>query len=594
MNFDIFSNLFSNIWPFFLVILFFGGSIFIHELGHFVAAKRRGLKIERFSIGFGPKIIIWKKNGIEYCISLLPIGGYITLPQIAAMRAIEGNSGKQKLPPVSYASKIIVSSMGAIFNLIFAFILALISWGIGQSTSHEKQTTVVGHVAKTMRLDLDNEVEGPAFKAGIRAGDKILAVDGSEVNDFQDIQQLVLTGSGRTDTDRPLTEITVLRGSETLTMRVEPQLVQFNVASNDLMRSIGLNPAQSLKVKLVMPNSPAEKAGIMPDDVLLEVNNEALYSLASLSEKLKNSPNETVTLSVNRSGEIIDLPLKSQVVPFTKPLLKFEGHIEGKPKSIQFLPLYAKNEQLDNLASTTNPSTLSIFESQAPGTLPSDKIVSVNSVEPSSISGLETFINQNQTKPLTFNMKRNGNAYVLEFTPPFKTSIISPQTQAMLGIQLDRAMVILHTNPIQQFEDSIAMTFRTLGSLINSKSNVSLQNLMGPPGIIRTLHTFSKQDFRLLLWLVILLNINLAILNLLPIPVLDGGHILFFTIQKLRGKPLNPKFIASVQATLMVMLFGLMIYVSFFDIRRWQGDSEFEKKIQAQQSLHIPYQFSKS
>ena len=137
------------------------------------------------------------------------------------------------------------------------------------------------------------------------------------------------------------------------------------------------------------------------------------------------------------------------------------------------------------------------------------------------------------------------------------------------------------------------MTLRTLGGLIRQSSDVKIQNLMGPPGILRILHNFTTQDFRLVLWFTILFNINLAIINLLPIPVLDGGHMLFATIGKLRRKALPLNFIAATQSFFILLLFGLMIYVSFFDVRRWQGDSHAEEQTQHLQDLYIPTSFPK-
>ena len=88
---DLLQTVLSNVWSIFLVVLFFGGSIFVHELGHFLAARRRGVHVERFSIGFGPKICSWRgKDGVEYRLSWLPLGGYVTLPQLASLSGIEG------------------------------------------------------------------------------------------------------------------------------------------------------------------------------------------------------------------------------------------------------------------------------------------------------------------------------------------------------------------------------------------------------------------------------------------------------------------------------------------------------------------------
>src|SRR5215210_9124505 len=103
--------LFSNLWAIFLVVLLFGGSIFVHELGHFLAARRRGVHVERFSIGFGPKIFSWRgKDGVEYRLSWIPLGGYVLLPQLADLGPIEGESAAdvKKLPPIDYVSKLLI------------------------------------------------------------------------------------------------------------------------------------------------------------------------------------------------------------------------------------------------------------------------------------------------------------------------------------------------------------------------------------------------------------------------------------------------------------------------------------------------------
>ncbi|MFM7743298.1 MAG: site-2 protease family protein, partial [Verrucomicrobiota bacterium] len=106
-----FGDLLSSAWGIALVVAFFGGSIFVHELGHFLAARRRGLKIERFAICFGPRLFGWTgKDGVDYRVSVIPLGGYVALPQLADMEGIEGEGSEEaeKLPPISYADKMIV------------------------------------------------------------------------------------------------------------------------------------------------------------------------------------------------------------------------------------------------------------------------------------------------------------------------------------------------------------------------------------------------------------------------------------------------------------------------------------------------------
>jgi regulator of sigma E protease len=114
----------------------------------------------------------------------------------------------------------------------------------------------------------------------------------------------------------------------------------------------------------------------------------------------------------------------------------------------------------------------------------------------------------------------------------------------------------------------VVMTFRTLGSLINPQSDIGLSKVAGPVGIVRIFHSAAEAGIRAVLMFTILVNINLAIFNLLPIPVLDGGQMLFATIARLRGRALPANFIMATQSTFILLLFSMIIYVSFFDVRR--------------------------
>ncbi|MEO6182966.1 MAG: site-2 protease family protein, partial [Verrucomicrobiota bacterium] len=113
------------------VVLLFGAAIFIHEFGHFWVARRRGLKVEAFAIGFGPKIFGWTRNGVEYAWRLIPAGGYVKLPQMVTSQQLEGASGQENLPPVSPLSKILVAFAGPLMNVIFAIAIACLIYVVG-------------------------------------------------------------------------------------------------------------------------------------------------------------------------------------------------------------------------------------------------------------------------------------------------------------------------------------------------------------------------------------------------------------------------------------------------------------------------------
>src|ERR1700743_3081578 len=156
------------------VLVIFNLMIIVHELGHFLAARWRGLVIEKFGIWFGKPI--WKKkiNGVEYTLGSIPAGGSVPLPQLAPMEVMEGKveTPREQLPPITTLDKIIVAFAGPLFSFMLAVAFACIIWWVGRPMSEAERTQVVGFVLE----------DSPAAKAGLQIGDKILSVDGHQVS----------------------------------------------------------------------------------------------------------------------------------------------------------------------------------------------------------------------------------------------------------------------------------------------------------------------------------------------------------------------------------------------------------------------------
>ena len=460
---DLLNALFSNIWAVFLIVLFFGGSIFVHELGHFLAARRRGVKVARFSIGFGPRIFGWTgKDGVEYRVSWLPLGGYVLLPQLADMSAVEGEADfdVEDLPPVSYSTRIIVFSAGAFFNVLFALFLATIIWLVGQPTTSDQATTQIGYVVDDMQIADDRVVPSPAREAGLQVGDTVLAIDGVKIDDWQDLLQTLVTSAGRTADGRRTNVFTIERDGRQQDITVYPQ-----IAGDDEVRKVGIIAAYELIVQGVEEGSPGATLGLRDGDRIVQLDDTRILNIQTYADHLSEFRNREIAVHILREGQ-----------------------------------------------------------------------------------------------PLTLTL-------------PARPDVEQP---AELGLGLTTDSKLIYPTPFEQISDHVHMTFRTLGSLINPQSDIGISKLSGPVGIIRVFHLAAQADIRLVLWFTILVNINLAIFNLLPIPVLDGGHMLFATINKLRGRKLPEQFVMTTQSVFMILLLTMIVYVSFFDVGRWRRDSARE------------------
>ena len=459
MTSDFLPSLLANVWSILLVALFFGASIFVHELGHFLAARRRGVKVERFSIGFGPAIFSWHgRDGVEYRLAWFPLGGYVLLPQLADLGPIEGKSEAdvEKLPPVSYSSKMIVFVAGAVFNVLFAFGLASIIWVIGQPENSETASTSIGYVSEKIVLPDGQKVTSPAVEAGLHVGDVIKAIDGHPVMKFFDIYAQIGLGSGMNADGRRQAVFTIQRDGRIFDVIVHPQL-----AGEESERRVGIAPGYQMSVLQVAPDSIAAKAGFRVDDLILSLDGQSVMSFQTWQDALESSAKRPVLARVRRAGNEVVLT------------------IPARPQA---------------------------------------------------------------------------------------------KTGATLGVALTSGYTLIYPTPYAQVRDQVLMSFRTLSSLINPHSDIGLSKLSGPVGIVRIFHSAAEAGIRPVLMFTILLNISLAIFNLLPIPVLDGGQMMFATIGRLRGRALPVNFIMAANSVFIVLLLSMVIYVSIFDVRRINRD----------------------
>lgn len=456
---ETFLTILKNIGIILAVVFSFNVIIFVHELGHFLAARWRGLEVERFQIWFGKPI--WKKtiNGVQYGLGSIPAGGFVALPQMAPMESIEGdNTTREKpLPPISPLDKIIVAFAGPLFSFLLAFAAALVIWQIGKPKDM-LETQTVGYVAQEL----------PAAKAGLLVGDTILKVNGEDVKGFagslDSISEKIIFSTGDTITltvDRPgVGEMEIVTG-----FHVEEAS---NFTKRDGVRQIGIAPAMDVIVGSVMKGGPAEFSGFQIDDKVLSVQGEEVISIGQFTDVLQSSPGEALDVVVQRGD--------SQLTLKTRPVVPSNG--------------FKLNPEKD----------------------------------PVPMIGMG-----------------------------FKGS--------------EKKTELIYPGPWEQITATSRMMVVTIGALTSSDSSIGVQHLSGPVGIGKVKYHIFQGEYPLrhMLYFWVLFNVNLAIFNLLPFPVLDGGHITMATMEWIRKKPLNTKVLEVVQTAFVALLLTMFVYVTMKD-----------------------------
>ena len=521
-----------------VVFLLFGAAIFVHEFGHFWVALKRGLKVEEFAIGFGP--IIWSKTheGILYSIRAIPAGGFVKLPQMLTSEAIEGKPEGQtegdedsenedseppepveELPPVSPLSKILVAFAGPLMNVIFAILIAVFIWLVGIPKPINEP--VVGYVGEKSK----------EYKIGARPGDRITNVNGEPIETWQDVVYAVLDSEGET------VAVQVQRG--------EGQR-QFDLPAGTWsggIRRIRLDNQDLLEVMSFETPSLLGDVGFKPGDVVLSVNGQKAYSQYQLLDLLMADAGQMKTVRVARGDQEVELPFET-------------------PDVAGVAVEQVVTEDEDGLSTPASKADV-----QA-----GDVIKSAAGVRVTSTRQLVDIIQAQDNKEFQLDLLRGDKG--------IQVSIIPKDNRLGVALKQDIGLVfkpepiryskeLAHPSPAAQIGDvldKIAITFKALGR--GKESGVGAKDLSGPVGIFGMLAIQVNHDLRLALSFLVLLNINLAILNLLPVPVLDGGHILLSIIEWIRKEPVSVKIQEWATTAFAALLLCFFVYVTFADVKR--------------------------
>jgi regulator of sigma E protease len=514
------------------VLVLFNLLIVVHEVGHFLAARWRGLYIEKFGVWFGKPL--WKKtiNGVQYSLGSLPFGGFVALPQLAPMDMIEGKADMDRaaLPKISALDKIIVAFAGPLFSFLLAIVFAVMVWAVGRPVAESEATTTIGYVMP----------DSPAAKAGLKAGDRILSVDNQPVRRFggmgdDSISWLIVRSEGDTI---PLMIAREVDGkSQVLNLEARPVVPQTKPWMRKALRQIEIFPEETPLVARVQPDSPMAKAGVKPNDLILAVNGRRLYHILGIRDFILEHPGESLELAVERGGQSIPL---------------------------RFDPGY--------------PIVGSVFEdspAERAGLKPGDTVVAVDGQKMNSTLAISDYIKQHTGRLVVMTVKRGENQLAVNVTPELPAQETIPRIGISwdedYGITLDSYGKIhrVHPGPLEQIRTGMMSIFNTVGAIASRKSDVKLQHMSGPVMMLRVYYLmFEHTDgWRMALWFSVVLNVNLALINLLPIPVLDGGHIVLALVEAVRRRPVNMRVLEVVQSACAVLIIGFMVYIAFFDVQ---------------------------
>ena len=594
--------------------------IFLHELGHFVAAKRCGVRVEVFSLGFGAAIVSFKHGGTDYRLCWIPLGGYVKM-------AGESTEDEQKGLPDEFLSKppgrrAVILSAGVLMNALFAMLAFVVAFSVGLRFTPCK----IGYV----------ERGSPAWSEGILPGDIIRKVNGREISDFEDLIPTIAFSSA----------------GESLAIGIErdgQRLVKYMQAEYDEYRGLprlGVQPASSLEIQQIFKfdgKCPARDAGLQVYDRIVAANGP-VRTWADLRDVLTSNAEKPVKLKVEREGRIVHVtvvpaPVKRWMIGLTcqtariaairKESPAYQGglragdqilQVKGRPVSgwadiVHFfqeshepnIPFAAKRgggtiegaiaapkdvsgeDILADIVPVTGlviDSLLKGFPAEAIGLEVGDRVVSL---EPKRVSPLKRLLKRfgfcsgvlrnwddlhdavanSGGQALLATYMRSGREYVTEIKPT-RTDF---GAGGQIGITPRRETVLRRYGLVESVRKgfhksivSVKQVYLTLRGLATRR--VAGKNVGGIVAIAQASYYKAKEGVVELLYLLGIISVQLAVLNVLPIPVLDGGHLLFLVIEKIKGSPVSQKVQIAANYVGLAILLTLVAYATRNDILR--------------------------
>ena len=446
------------------IIILLGVIIGIHELGHFLAARKFNVHVIRFKIGFGKTLVSrFDKRGTEFSIGLLPLGGYVQMlgednPIQGKDSDLDNYSEEISYPQASLGARAIITAAGPIANFVLAVIAYFLIFMIGV----KDLAPIVGAV---------ND-DSLAMQAGIEVGDRIVSIDNKEVVSLKDLNTLLALRIG--ETGSILVNYKKLNSDLKYSESVNIEDWLSSELDQSIISSFGILPFIPPIVSSVQVGSPADKSGIESGDQIIRVGDNVIRTWYELVEEISSIPDKETSLTIKRNGTSFSVP------------------------------------------------------------------ASIGSVQ----------------DELGMKIGRIGIAR------------ISSNEEIP-----DEFLVITKKGPIESFALGIKETYNftvlildSIGKMITG--SISAENIGGPIQIAVLSGSAAKAGLVSFISMIALLSINLGLINLLPVPILDGGQLVLIAAEKIKGSPLSEGFVEFAYRIGLLLVIGLMAFAVFNDITR--------------------------
>jgi regulator of sigma E protease len=544
------------------VIIFIGVLVFVHELGHFLVAKACGVKVLRFSFGFGPKLFGVERGETEYCVSALPLGGYVKMLGEMPGAEIPPEDAPRAFSARPLWQRILIVLAGPAANFALAW-LVYFAVGLGMQTFGDTRLGIVSRGE-------------PAWKAGVRPGDRIVKIDGAPIHSWDELRERISKRPGEK------LRATLERDGQILQVEITPRArEEANLFREIETRGhIGISPHYvKTLVGIVDLDSPAARAGLKTGDVIEAVNGHPVVSWHELRARVKETPaGEPVHLRVHRQESSMSFDVRPGEYP--------EGVDRELFSAADTHAGYTGLVSQECLVAEVEPDTPAARIGLKPGDRLTRLVIENGQTRverPIGVWGvdLKAFqgVDASSDFVLTFQRGRQIISQQLKLDElKEKDEFKNERTRFVFGAKNDEDTLGIYTferfvGPLEAIRiagQNVAMATTLIGKGIAKlvQREIPIETMGGPIMLFEIAAKSAERGLRDYLSMLAMISVNLGLLNLLPVPVLDGGHLMLFGIEAIRRRPPSLRFREVANLIGLALLLLLMVLVFRNDIVR--------------------------